>query len=454
VLCPPGSSTAYRDLPEDASIGGYPTPAQVASLGIDPASLDAEGRCLVLEFPAFVLFGVYSPANSNGLRDDFRYGFLTALDTRIRNLAKMGKRVVLTGDLNVSREEMDTAKAEEHMRQEGITREDYLNAPNRRVFNQLLENGKVPGERDEGREHPVLWDTCREFHPTREGMYTHWEQKINARPGNFGSRIDFVLCSIEMKTWFADANIQEGLMGSDHCPVYALTKPVVDCRGKQVHMADIMNPSGMFEEGVRLRDFSPAKDLLPLSGKLLPEFDRRRTIKDMFKKTVAPSAGAASMANSQRTTPTMPPGPLKSPEKRRASGTPALKPLKKAKSSSGASGSQTSLAKGQQSLKGFFAPKATIHTGESIASTPPGSAPKLDDLESASAATSGPANPSATSPSVTESFLDPQATKESWVKLFSKKPPPRCEGHDEPCTILTTKKPGVNCGRQFWICAR
>lgn len=167
---------------------------------------------MILEFPAFVLFGVYSPANSNGLRDDFRYGFICALDTRIRNLSKMGKRVVLTGDLNVSREEIDTAKAEEALRSEGLTRDDYLNAPNRRIFNQLLEGGSVPGERDKGREEPILLDICRTFHPTRKGMYTHWEQKINARPGNFGSRIDYVICSIGMKDWFSESDIQEGLM--------------------------------------------------------------------------------------------------------------------------------------------------------------------------------------------------------------------------------------------------
>lgn len=167
---------------------------------------------MVLEFPAFVLFGVYSPANSNGLRDDFRYGFLSALDTRIRNLTAMGKRVVVTGDLNVSREEIDTASAEETIKREGMTHEEYVSTPNRRIFNQLLEGGAVVGERDEGREKPVLWDICRGFHEDRKGMFTHWEQKINARPGNFGSRIDYILCSIEMKSWFCESNIQEGLM--------------------------------------------------------------------------------------------------------------------------------------------------------------------------------------------------------------------------------------------------
>jgi AP endonuclease 2 len=176
--------------------------------------LDAEGRCVVLEFPAFVLFGVYSPANSNGLRHDFRYAFITALDTRIRNLQALGKRVILTGDLNVSRSILDTANAEEDIRKAGMTIEEYVSLPNRRIFNQLVYGGPVVGERDEGREEPVLWDICREYHPARKGMYTHWEQKINARPGNYGSRIDFVLCSISMKDWIEKSNIQEGLMVS------------------------------------------------------------------------------------------------------------------------------------------------------------------------------------------------------------------------------------------------
>lgn len=434
----------------------------------------------MLEFPAFVLFGVYSPANSNGLRDDFRYGFLTALDTRIRNLAKMGKRVILTGDLNVSREEMDTAKADEAMRQEGLTREDYLNAPNRRVFNQLVDNGKVPGERDEGREHPVLWDLCREFHPKRQGMFTHWEQKINARPGNFGSRIDYVLCSIEMKSWFSEANIQEGLMGSDHCPVYAVTKPVVDDRGEQVHILDIMNPPGMFKNGIRVRNFSTAKDLLPLSGKLLPEFDKRRSIKDMFTKKTAsssqdilpapsaanrdelqalnslhepavPSSLFTSKPSSQSTAST---SPLNSPEKRRASSTSAAKPIKKKKSSIGASSNpQSALAAGQQSLKGFFTPKTITKPESSVDVASQQGVP--DTKPPDDSASEGVVAPSPTpAPVLDEPFIDPQESRESWTKLFSRKPPPRCESHNEPCISLTTKKPGMNFGRQFWICPR
>lgn len=505
VLCPPNSSTPYCELPESSSIGGYPTASQIADLGVDPAALDAEGRCLVLEFPAFVLFGVYSPANSNGLRDDFRLGFLTSLDTRIRNLTKMGKNVILTGDLNVSRDLIDTAKAEDNMRSEGITYDEYLNMPNRRIFNQLLLNGKVSGNRDEDREEPILYDLCREFHPDREGMFTHWEQKINARPGNFGSRIDFILCSISIKDWFKEANIQEGLMGSDHCPVYAVTKEKVptswarDAKTEkskstdETHVLDLMNPPGMFKDGVRQREYSPAKDIPALSGKLLPEFTKRRSIRDMFTKKPALAKAAsvsmptpietglqpqgevagsqslsASAADKEPTTLVDNPlattssntngntapnhSPLNSPEKRRASASASpSKPVKRSKSNLSAAASNA--AKGQQSLKGFFQSR----TKTADPSPSKDKAPSLTPSSTPSAAdaigvfpSSALAQPPAFDP---DPRASQEASKESWTKLFSKKPPPRCE-HGEPCITLTTKKPGLNCGRQFWMCPR
>lgn len=212
VLCPPNSGTSFSEGPEDQQIGGYPTKSQLEASLVDATTLDSEGRCVILEFPAFVLLGVYSPANRDETRDDFRLGFLESLDARVRNLVAMGKRVVLTGDLNISREELDTANAEAAMRKNGYTREEYLSTPARRLFNQLLVDGKVVGGRDQEREEPVLWDICRGFHPNRKGMFTCWEQKVNARPGNYGSRIDYVLSSLDMKNWFSDSNIQEGLM--------------------------------------------------------------------------------------------------------------------------------------------------------------------------------------------------------------------------------------------------
>ncbi|KAF2146218.1 uncharacterized protein K452DRAFT_324212 [Aplosporella prunicola CBS 121167] len=526
VLCPPNSSIPYCDLPADQHIGGYPTEEQLEKIEVDPGMLDAEGRCVVLEFPAFVIFGVYSPANSSGLRDDFRYGFLVALETRIRNLTALGKRVILTGDLNVSRAEIDTARADEMMKKEGVAHAEYISFPNRRVFNQLLKDGEVVEPRDEGREEPVLWDTCRGLHPKRTGMYTHWEQKINARPGNFGSRIDYVLCSITMKDWISEANIQEGLMGSDHCPVYATLKDKVLNNGQEIALLDIMNPPGMFENGKRLRSYD-GKGCPAFCGKLLPEFSKRRNIKDMFKNpsstknspttsgsprteasTVKPSsqelqpsqessASSSSQELNSGSQSQVEPngngsqGQVSPKTKRPASGPINTKTAKRSKMFAPASAPKAPV-KGQQMLTGFFKPKTSAppeqnHSTDAQNSQPPTTTlsqqSRASNLSAAVNGSSVDGSVGTRSPSTSEQkrpdttlapketvgqratrspstrdkspeIIDPIVSKESWSKLFTKRAPPRCEGHEEPCISLTTKKPGINCGRAFWMCSR
>lgn len=462
---------------------------------MDAATLDSEGRCLVLEFPAFVLIAAYCPANSHSGRDEFRVAFLDALDARIRNLAAAGKRVVLTGDINIIREEIDTANAKERLRKEGMTVEQFFSTPARRFFNQLVEGGKVYGGRDAGREKPVLVDICREFHPDRTGMFTCWEQRKNARPGNYGSRIDYVCVSPECREWFCDSNIQEGLMGSDHCPVYAVIKDKVLCDGREVDIRDIMNPPGVFRDGKRTRDLT-AKDLLPISAKLIPEFDKRRSIKDMFmKKPALPRQKSSTTSSSENNGQTRPeasvpeeeaantplksePGATESPAstgKRSAEPAPPAKALKRSKTVvSKTATAKSAPARGQSSLAGFFKPKAQPANSTSGADEVGDSsaAPSSSDRDSHAILTEHEPSlstlqtridppPLSRAPSTPPSIegegrgeaADPVATKESWSKLLGKRVAPRCE-HDEPCIMLATKKAGVNCGRHFFMCAR
>jgi AP endonuclease-2 len=136
--------------------------------------------------------------------------------------------------------------------------------------------------------------------------------------------------------------------------------------------------------------------------------------------------------------------------------------------------------KGQQSLKGFFKPKRDANDTKPVEDSSHNTSTNLTSvcsqaiLESASSSDASPglssqltANvlsgsteneiPTTGTPSEAaqdEPIIDPIATKESWSKLFTKKAAPKCEGHQEPCIMLTTKKPGINCGRAFWICSR
>ncbi|RDA91436.1 hypothetical protein CP533_6287 [Ophiocordyceps camponoti-saundersi (nom. inval.)] len=474
VLCPPKCETQYRRLPEEQQIGGYPRPGQLSG-NVDELELDSEGRCVMVEFPAFVLLGVYSPATRNDARNDFRLAFLEALDVRVRNLVAAGKQVVLTGDLNVIRDEKDTTNLMESLRKEDVTYQDWLSTPSRRLFNQLLFEGNVVGQRDEGREQPVLWDLCRCFHPTRDGMNTCWETKRNMRPSNNGSRIDYVLCSDGLKTWFADANIQEGLMGSDHCPVFATMAEKVPVGEEEHFLADMMNPPGMFQGGRRMREWS-SKDVLPLSAKLIPEFDRRQSIRDMFSKMPSSSqpktqqASTSSKADEDGDAPRLSKdatttitsvesgietktvvgsssesemsAPNRTLQKRALSisAEPTLRAPKRPKPPD-PSVSKAKANPSQKTLQGFFKPTTTPKAKKREEESTP--------TESEVAATK-PCRNEAQAP---ERVFDPVQAKESWSKLLGKRELPRCE-HNEPCISLVTKKAGLNCGRSFYICPR
>lgn len=482
ILTPPNSSTSFRDLPDEEQIGGYPNADQLSQADYDPATLDCEGRCVILEFPAFVLIGTYCPAERDETRTLFRTSFLRVLDSRIRNLVKMGKRVIWTGDLNISREEIDTAAAEETMRKNEVTAIEWISTPARRMFNQLLVGGKVHGERDEGRETPIMWDICRAFHPGRKGMYTCWETKVNARPGNYGARIDYVVCTHDMNDWFSASDIQEGLMGSDHCPVYAVFKDKVIVNEAERHILDMINPPGMFENGLRQQHWT-AKNLLPMSGRLIQEFDKRRSIRDMFTRqpsalkststiqdtpeqtsiasgVIAPvelaskTAAATDInAYSKGSLSTSVSNPDAINGKRPAAATiPA--PPKRTKM-----GSQTPIngvGKGQKSLKGFFTTKSPAPTAQVTPSPAAKPATIVDEPEALQQPTSYTKSPD-TSPTKSEPFIVDEAasfeTKKSWGKLFSRPIAPKCD-HDEPCKTMLTKKPGANCGRSFWMCNR
>jgi AP endonuclease 2 len=498
VLCPPGSSVKFRDLPTDQQIGGYPRPGQL-STALDEPTLDSEGRCVILEFPAFVLIGVYTPATRDETRTEFREGWIDALDVRVRNLVAMGKQVFLCGDLNIIRSELDTAGLAERLRKEALTLDDFYSMPTRRFFNQLVFGGRVLGERDDGREEPVLWDICREFHPSRAGMYTCWETRKNARPGNFGSRIDYVLCSSGIKDWFIDSNIQEGLLGSDHCPVYATLDDTVSREGSQINLLDIMNPEGMFKDGQRLREWT-AKDLLPTSAKLIPEFDKRRSIRDMFFKKPAPSP--KSSPSTSRPNSDNPPTPADAassilnvspanrgvsetgPEAETSSQPPATsnllpavpkrqaeaqvtshRPQKKTRATlSKESSTKSGSGPAQRSLMGFFKPKASDTNlnkgGDAVDREPTPTQSGAPSEREVTPQGKKEAGESVNKPDL-ESWLgdnskidrqssdrvfDPIESKESWSKLLGKRKVPKCE-HGEDCQILTTKKAGINCGK-------
>ena len=86
-------------------------------------------------------------------------------------------------------------------------------------------NRKNAGFTDEEREKMTVFldagfiDTFRYFYPDKEGIYSWWSYRFNARKNNAGWRIDYFIVSDVLKDRLQDAKILTDVMGSDHCPI-------------------------------------------------------------------------------------------------------------------------------------------------------------------------------------------------------------------------------------------
>jgi exodeoxyribonuclease-3 len=170
-----------------------------ASLGIGAEGHDGEGRCITLEYEAFYLVTEYTPNAQDGLArigyrmewEDARREYLMGLDAK--------KPVILCGDLNVAHNEIDLKNPKANRGNAGFSDQE------RGKFGELLAAGFTDG--------------FRHLYPDREGAYTWWSYRFNARANNAGWRIDYFLVSDRIKGRIDDVALLCGVHGSDHCPV-------------------------------------------------------------------------------------------------------------------------------------------------------------------------------------------------------------------------------------------
>ncbi|MBE6089509.1 MULTISPECIES: exodeoxyribonuclease III [Clostridium] len=167
--------------------------------GIGIEEHDNEGRVLTLEYNNFYLVNVYTPNSKQGLeRLDYRMVWEDVFRKYLKELEK-NKPVIICGDLNVAHKEIDLKNPTSNRKNAGFTDEE------RSKITELLEAGFI--------------DTYRYFYPDKEGMYSWWSYRFNARANNAGWRIDYFLVSESLKDKLEDAKIHMEVTGSDHCPV-------------------------------------------------------------------------------------------------------------------------------------------------------------------------------------------------------------------------------------------
>jgi exodeoxyribonuclease-3 len=166
--------------------------------GIGISEFDDEGRVQTFEMPKFYFINTYFPNSQPTLaRLDYKSRFNKALLAYIKKLEKK-KPVIICGDFNVAREEIDLARPKENHETAGFTDEE------RKWGRKFIEAGLV--------------DTYRLLNGDKV-QYTWWTYRFGARSRNVGWRIDYFLVSAKISKHVKKAFILDSIMGSDHCPV-------------------------------------------------------------------------------------------------------------------------------------------------------------------------------------------------------------------------------------------
>lgn len=167
--------------------------------GIGIEEHDKEGRVITIELNDYYVVTVYTPNSQTKLaRLDYRMKWEDDFRDYLKNLEK-SKPVVVCGDLNVAHKEIDLKNPKTNRKNAGFSDEE------RDKMTNLLEAGFI--------------DTYRHFNPYKEGVYSWWSYRFNARKNNAGWRIDYFLASKELEDRLVCASIYTEVLGSDHCPI-------------------------------------------------------------------------------------------------------------------------------------------------------------------------------------------------------------------------------------------
>jgi exodeoxyribonuclease III len=166
-------------------------------------AFDMESRIVQATLGNQVFASVYVP---NGNKNyPAKVEFMKQLAGWARELHAQGREVVLCGDINITRTEMDVHPRERKPGVIGQLPEE------RALFDDLLG------------QHLV--DVGRKLDPDNAGMFTWWAPWRNMRQRNIGWRLDYVLASPAIAARAQSCKVLAEIGTSDHAPVMMITAP-------------------------------------------------------------------------------------------------------------------------------------------------------------------------------------------------------------------------------------
>ena len=163
-------------------------------------AFDYEHRIVTVRLPQATVASVYVP---NGGKDfPAKMAFLEALDGFAAQFERSGGPLVLCGDLNVARTEMDVHPKERRPRAIGQLPEE------RALIERIISRRLV--------------DVHRTMEPDNADLFTWWAPWRNMKQRNIGWRLDYVLATDSLAGGAQSCVVQREFGTSDHGPVVAV----------------------------------------------------------------------------------------------------------------------------------------------------------------------------------------------------------------------------------------
>jgi exodeoxyribonuclease-3 len=182
-----GTALLSRTLPDFVSKG----------IGVD--LFDSEGRVIRADYGDTTLVCAYFPSGTTGeVRQSVKMEFLKNITEYLNRLKEDRPKIILTGDFNICHKPVDINNPNKHLKTSGFLPEE------REWFDMFVASGWI--------------DTFREFCSEPE-RYSWWSYRSGARDKNLGWRIDYFMVTEPLKPQLKTANILNGVILSDHCPV-------------------------------------------------------------------------------------------------------------------------------------------------------------------------------------------------------------------------------------------
>jgi exodeoxyribonuclease III len=162
-------------------------------------AFDYENRIVLVTLEKVTVVSVYVP---NGGKDfPAKIRFLDALEQFIADARPDPRPIVVCGDLNIARTDMDVHPKERKPASIGQLPEE------RAQLERIIAHGLV--------------DVGRSLEPANDQMFTWWAPWRNMRQRNIGWRLDYLLASQSLFDRVRSCTVQREFGTSDHAPVIA-----------------------------------------------------------------------------------------------------------------------------------------------------------------------------------------------------------------------------------------